>query len=244
MMVTRTMSRCNGILGVVLLLSPLLRLVDASVYVDVPFAERVFDSVPYFNFEDTRWPYVSVGDMLVGPISVLAPTDFDNFFMEYQQSGYAQEESQTSPSDTSSASPAPTSINPIGENQMFTPTPSFLLVEFGASVYSSSVENIRRVAKWLEADFVILMVNRNSSWQDKFSFWWTQQFPGIPSELFDNEGKISTKLGQCAFMGMGPKQGEGKTRPSDQIADRNCEQSNPLNDIYCRNRNDEYDDSI
>lgn len=185
--------------------------VDASVYVDVPFAEKVFDSVPFFDFKNTKWPFITTGDMLIGPISVMTPSEFDAFFIDYQQSGFAQDDGKSS---VSTATPAYTQsyfTDSNMEEQMVTATPTFLLVEFGSSVYSSSIENIRHVAKWLDIDFVVLVVNRRSSWKDKFLFWWSHKFPGVPRDLIDEEGNIVTQLGQCAFLGVGPKQGEGKT---------------------------------
>ena len=210
MMARTSLSRCCSILGLSSLLSTISRTtVHASVYVDVPFAERVFHSVPYFNYEDTRWPDANVADLLIGPVSLLTAAEFDNLFVEYQTSfGLEGEKSMTSGVTMGAASSYSTSPAKTAETTI--PPPTFLLIEYGSSVYSSSVDNIRQVATWLEVDFVILVVNRNSSWVDKFMFWWSQRFPGIPRDMTDKNGKIPTTLGQCAFVGVGPKQGEGE----------------------------------
>jgi hypothetical protein len=47
--------------SLVSILSP----VEAAIYIDTPFSEKVFDSVQYFDFDDTKWPFMKgSGDML------------------------------------------------------------------------------------------------------------------------------------------------------------------------------------
>ena len=212
-MARTSVSRCCSILGVVSLLSLISTIAHASVYVDVPFAERVFHSVPYFNYEDTRWPNADPADLLIGPISVMTPAEFDNFFVEYQTT-VGLEGENTATSGATMGTSSSYSRTPVNTAEATIPPPKFLLVEYASSVHSSSIDNIRHVAEWLEVDFVILVVNRNSSWLDKFSFWWSQRFPGISRDMTDKHGKIPTKLGECAFLGVGSKQGEGKSRTS------------------------------
>lgn len=188
--------------------------VHASIYVDAPFAEKVFDSVAYFDFKDTQWPYVGGGDMLIGPTSLLTSASFDDFFIEYQiaqtKTDASKNPSATAAPDRSTTSPmAPRSYDPFSDYQVTTP-PKFLIVEYGSSPYSSSLENVRHVAWWTSADFVVLVVNRNASWKDRFMFWWSHKFPGIPHGVLKSESQIVTKYGQCSFLAIGAKQGAGK----------------------------------
>ena len=200
-------------LAIAWLFSSAVTKVHASVYVDTPFAEKVFDGVAYFDFKATRWPYVGAGDMLIGPTRVLTSSSFDEFFVQYQTAQRNHENSgnytTVGPDYESLSTFAPLSGDPYTDYQLTTP-PYFLIVEFGSSAYSSSLENIRRVAGWTGADFVVLTVNRNASWQEKFMFWWSRDFPGIPSRVLQNEAAIVTKNGRCSFLAMGARQGAGK----------------------------------
>ena len=178
--------------------------VQASVYIDAPFAERVFDSVAYFDFEDTRWPYVGGGDMLIGPINLLTASSFDEYFIEYQEEPPTQQKNATQPLV------APHSADPSSEYQMTTP-PNFLIVEYGGSPYSQSLENIRHVAEWSGADFVLLIANRHASWQERFEFWWNHKFPGLAKGLLERDEDIAASKGvQCSFLAIGPRQGACK----------------------------------
>lgn len=217
-----TMGRCYGTLitASFLLLTAVTR-AHATIYIDAPFAERVYDSVAYFEFKDTKWPYAEGGDMLIGPLTILTATSFDQFFLEYQES---QEEvkpanmndtvnsSSSSISEPPSSEPqsavAPRYDDPNCEYEMTTP-PAFLMLEYGSSIHSSSVDNIRHVAGWLEADFVVLVVNPNTTWQDKIRFWWSHKFPGIPRGKLNELGRAITPQGQCSFLAVGPKEGAG-----------------------------------
>ena len=209
----KTMRRYHlGTLAIASLLSTITPRVQASVYINAPFANRVYDSVAYFQFQDTKWPFVESGDMLIGPISVLSATSFDQFFMEYQQSQEeidAQKSNEKVDSMTSAPYVVSHTTDPTDEYLMTTP-PSFLIVEFGSSPYSSSLVNIRHVATWINADFVVLVVNRNAPWQDKLRFWWNHKFPGIPHGELEKEGKIINEHGRCSFLAVGATEGAGK----------------------------------
>jgi hypothetical protein len=201
-------------LTIALLFSSIVTRVHASVYLDAPFESRVWDSVSYFDFEDTKWPFVGGGDMLIGPTNVLTSSSFDNFFIEYQTAEHNDqqipENSTSVPYDIATQSPtAPKIRDPEADYEITTP-PNFLIVEFGSSTYSTSLENIRHVADWMGADFVVLVVNHNASRKEKFMFWWSHKFPGIPDGALESEAQIVTQSGQCSFLAIGARQGAGK----------------------------------
>lgn len=207
------------LLAIASLVSSTVTRVDATVYVDAPFAEKVFDSVAYFDFKDTRWPYIDGGDMLIGPTSVLTSASFDEFFIEYQTAQQHNDDNEILPDNSNTVNSEPSSPSPMApvsndfysDFQVTTP-PNFLIVEYGSSPYSSSLENIRHVAEWINADFVVLVVNRDASWKDKFMFWWSHKFPGIPDGVLEKESQIVNKNNsiQCAFLAIGARQGRGK----------------------------------
>ena len=60
---------------------------DAAVYIDGRFSDGTasYESVAYFDLEDTPWKYVRPGEILTGPITVLTSKDFDDFFIDYQK---------------------------------------------------------------------------------------------------------------------------------------------------------------
>lgn len=201
-------------LTITLLFSSTATQVHASVYLDAPFESRVWDSVSYFDFEDTKWPFVGGGDMLIGPTNVLTSASFDNFFIEYQTAEHTHQEipenSTLTSEDIVTQSPtAPKITDPEVDFEITSP-PNFLIVEFGSSTYSTSLTNVRHVADWMGADFVVLVVNHNASWKEKFMFWWSHKFPGISSGALESETKIVTQNGQCSFMAIGARQGAGK----------------------------------
>jgi Ring finger domain len=180
--------------------------IHAAVYVDTPFSDKVFDSVPYFDFEDTKWPFMkSSGDMLIGTVRILTGSDFDKFFTEYQTVEKETTVSQDASESTDSDSDAEYSLE---TNNFISKEPNFLLVEFRGSTYSSSLANIEQVAAWLDMDFVVLVVNRDATWYEKFRFWWSHKLPGASDQLMD-AGEVVDWSGRvpCSFLALGPARG-------------------------------------
>jgi Ring finger domain len=204
----------QGVLSAVILSSLLsfVTKVHGSVYVDTPFAQNVYDSVPYFDFATTKWPFMKKsGDMLVGSIRVLTGSDFDTFFMTYQT---AQNESTTPPETAGAIDVGEVdtdfeaeSFSSLDDNSFVSAAPSFLLVEFGGSKYASSITNIAQVAEWLAMDFVVLVVNRNVSWDDKIRFWWNHEIPGVSGDVIAREIGERTSGVPCGFLAVGPVEG-------------------------------------
>jgi hypothetical protein len=194
--------------SLVSILSP----VEAAIYIDTPFSEKVFDSVQYFDFDDTKWPFMKgSGDMLIGTVRMLTGIDFDTFFMGYQ----GDDEAVTIPPETTEITevgsvdtdPAFKS-SPLEPNAFISKPPNFLLVEFGGSMYSSSLSNIAQVAEWLDMDFVVLVVNRHATWYERLRFWWSHELPGLPADVMDAEERGDRVTGTpCNFVAVGPSLG-------------------------------------
>lgn len=192
---------------IVVALVLLLSRVHASVYVDTPFSQKIFDSVSYFDFEDTAWPFMKdSGDMLVGPVKILTGNGFDNFFMDYQEIQNVETDPPSTELDLEIEAESSYSLEQSG---MITDAPIFLLVELGGSTYSSSLANIAAVAQWLDADFVVLIISRNTRWYEKVRFWWSHTLPGISDKVVTAEERFDTRNDEkpCRFLAVGPRQG-------------------------------------
>lgn len=215
MSASNSLRRCCSTLAIsICFLSSIIPRVHASVYVDSPFAERVYDSVAYFDFKDTKWPYVGPGDMLIGPVTVLTASVFDQFFMDYQE---YRERGKFVTSVLDQAKPdnketlAPHYGDDLDGDLLIATPPTFMILEYASSPYSASLTNIAKVAEWVGADFVVLAVNRETPWAQKMRFWWNHEFPGIPRGELEEMGQIVSAEGrQCVFLAVGPRQGRGK----------------------------------
>lgn len=195
----------GSILVVTALVAQLPR-VDAAVYIDTPFSEKVFTTVPYFDFATTKWPYMKQsGDMLIGSVQILSGDDFDTIFTEYQ----TFDPDSTVPPESAVDKPEP---DFYGRHPYVSKSPNFLFVEFRGTTYSSSLSNISHVAEWMSADFVVLLLSQETSWKDRFHFWWSHKLPGV-SEMEamnmpgSDDGNETGTGARCSFLAMGPTHG-------------------------------------
>eukprot|EP00934_Nitzschia_sp_Nitz4_P006979 Nitzschia sp. Nitz4//scaffold19_size178191//21323//22619//NITZ4_001958-RA/size178191-augustus-gene-0.97-mRNA-1//-1//CDS//3329540622//6969//frame0 len=183
---------------VVALLGCLLaRQVECSVYIKALSKQRSYDSVTYFDFSETKWPYLESGDILEGHIEVLTGEDFDEFFNDYQEnSPWVNHRSQNST----------TEVQISDEMDFeFVHAPTFMMVEFSSSEYSASLDNIRRVALWRQVDGVLLVANNNAGRYEQFRFWWSHKFPGVPQ---NEVNWVSQESNDVIFAAVGADQGQ------------------------------------
>lgn len=179
-----------------------IHVVDASLYVNSLFQEYEFHSVQYFDLLETKWPYFD--QVLSGRVAVLPSLDLDQIFARDDSTDdevlnrTAQDIEQFFDEN----------FNDDYQLEVWKESPKFLIVNFGpSSEFDEYMQNTTLAAEKLNVDFVVLVVSSEATWKEKFSFWWSHQFPGCPTkEILPIMGNNATH--PHFFMAIGDLQGK------------------------------------